>query len=30
MKNWGERITSNRQLGVRVYIRIVMKMMLEL
>jgi hypothetical protein len=23
MKNWGERIFSNRQLGMRVYIRIV-------
>jgi hypothetical protein len=22
MKNWGERIFSNRQLGIRVYIRI--------
>ena len=28
--NWGERIFSNRQLGVRVYIRIVMIMELEL
>jgi len=29
MQNWGERILSNRQLGMRVYIRIVMIMVLE-
>jgi hypothetical protein len=29
MQNGGERIFSNRQLGMRVYIRIVMMMVLE-
>ena len=29
MQNWGERIFSNRQLGKRVYIRIVIIMILD-
>jgi exonuclease III len=29
MQKWGERILSNRQLGIRVYIKIVMIMVLE-
>jgi len=29
MQNWGVRIFSNRQLGMRVYIKIVMIMVLE-
>jgi hypothetical protein len=29
MQKWGERIISNRQLGMRVYIRIAMIIMLE-
>jgi len=29
MKKWEERILSNRQLGMKVYIRIVMIMVLE-
>jgi hypothetical protein len=29
MQRWGERIFSNRQLGTRVYIRIIMTMVLE-
>jgi hypothetical protein len=29
MQNWGERIFSNQQLGMRVYIKIVMIMVLE-
>jgi hypothetical protein len=29
MQKWGERIFSNLQLGMRVYIRIVMIMVLE-
>jgi hypothetical protein len=29
MQNWGGRIFSNRQLGIRLYIRIVKIMMLE-
>jgi len=29
MQEWGERIFSNRQLGMRVYIRIVMIKVLE-
>jgi hypothetical protein len=30
MKNWGERIFSDRQLGMSAYVRIVMIMVLEL
>jgi len=29
MPTWGERILSNRQLGIRVYIRILIIMVLE-
>jgi len=29
MQNWGERILSNRQVGAKVYIRIVMIMVLD-
>jgi len=29
MQNWGERIFSNRQLGMRVYMKIVMIVALE-
>jgi len=29
MQNWGERMFSNRQLGMRVYMGIVMVMVLE-
>jgi len=29
MQNWGEKISSNRQLGKRIYITIVMMMVLE-
>ena len=29
MQNWGERVFSNRQLGMRVYIKIVKIMVLE-